>query len=227
LELSETMNERTCIVTRKAGEAEGLIRFVRGPDGSIVPDLKRNLPGRGCWVTADRAHVDRATARKLFARVLKVDVTVRPDLGEAVDALIVRAALGAIGLARKAGSVVLGATKVESAVRKGTALLVLHAQEASEDGVRKITSARRATVHAGGPDIPAYNLFSESDLGLAFGGTNVIHAAVLADGAGRSALKRVVALDRFRGGYPEENLEIAAVADVIGAAIGAAAEDVE
>jgi hypothetical protein len=37
----------------------------------------------------------------------------------------------------------------------------------------------------------------------------------------------VVALDRFRGGFPEENLEIAAVADVIGAADSAAAEDVE
>ena len=222
------MNERTCIVTRKAGEADSLIRFVRGPDGSVVPDLKRNLPGRGCWVTADRAHVDRAaTAKKLFARALKADVTVPPDLGEMVEGLLARAALGALGLARKAGSVVLGAVKVEDAVRKGTALLVLHADEASEDGVRRIASARRATVHAGGPDIPAYKLFSEADLGLAFGGTNVIHAAVLADGAGRSALKRVVALDRFRGGFPEEYLEIAAVADVIGAADNAAAEDVE
>jgi predicted RNA-binding protein YlxR (DUF448 family) len=221
------MNERTCIVTRKAGEADSLIRFVRGPDGAVVPDLKRNLPGRGCWVTADRAHVDFATAKKLFTRAFKADVTVRPDFGEMVDGLIARAALGALGLARKAGAVVLGAAKVEDAVRKGAALLVLHAVEASEDGVRKIASARRATVHAGGPDIPAYKLFSEADLGLAFGGTNVIHAAVLADGAGRSALKRVVALDRFRGGFPEENLEIAAVADVIGAADSAAAEDVE
>ena len=222
------MNERTCIVTRKrAGEADGLIRFVRGPDGSVVPDLKRNLPGRGCWVTADRAHVDRAAAKKLFARALKVDVTVPPGLGETVDALVARAALGALGLARKAGSVVLGASKVEDAVRKGTALLVLHAHEASEDGMRKIASARRATVHAGGPDVPAYKLFSEADLGLAFGGTNVIHAAVLADGAGRSALKRVVALDRFRDGFPEENLEIAAVANAIGAADSAAAEDME
>jgi len=221
------MNERTCIVTRKAGEADSLIRFVRGPDGSIVPDLKRNLPGRGCWVTADRVHVDRAAAKNLFARALRTDVTVRPGLGEAVDGLIARAALGALGLARKAGSVVFGAVKVEDAVRKGTAALVLHAIEASEDGVRKIAGARRAVVHAGGPDIPAYKLFSEADLGLAFGGTNVIHAAVLADGAGRSALKRVVALDRFRGGFPEENTKIAAVADVIGAADSAAAEDVE
>ena len=31
-----------------------LIRFVVGPDG-VVPDLKRKLPGRGLWVTAERA----------------------------------------------------------------------------------------------------------------------------------------------------------------------------
>jgi hypothetical protein len=93
--------------------------------------------------------------------------------------------------------------------------------------VRRIASARRATVHAGGPDVPAYKLFSEAELGLAFGGTNVIHAAVLAEGAGRAVLKRVVALDRFRGGSPEKDLEVAAVADAVGAAEGAAAEDTE
>jgi predicted RNA-binding protein YlxR (DUF448 family) len=221
------MNERTCIVTRKAGEADSLIRFVRGPDGSVVPDLKRNLPGRGCWVTADRAHVDQAARRKLFARALKAEVTVPSELGETVDSLLARAALGALGLARKAGSVVLGAAKVEDAVRKGMALLVLHAHEASADGMRKIASARRATVHAGGPDVRAYKLFSEAELGLAFGGTNVIHAAVLAEGAGRAVLKRVVALDRFRGGSPEEDLEVAAATDAVSAAEGAAAEDME
>ena len=219
------MNERTCIVTRRAGEADSLIRFVRGPDGSVVPDLKRNLPGRGCWVTADRAHVDQAARRKLFSRALRAEVSAPPDLGETVDGLLARAALGALGLARKAGSVVLGAAKVESAVRDGSALLVLHASEASADGVRKIASARRATVYAGGPDVPAYKLFSEAELGLAFGGTNVIHAAVLAEGAGRAVLKRMVALDRFRGGSPEKDLEVAAVAT--GAAEGAAAEDME
>ena len=67
------MNERTCIVTRRAGEAEDLIRFVAGPDLAVVPDLKRNLPGRGCWVTAERRHVDEAVRKKLFARALKAD----------------------------------------------------------------------------------------------------------------------------------------------------------
>jgi ribosomal protein L7Ae-like RNA K-turn-binding protein len=129
-----------------------------------------------------------------------------------VDALLARAALGSLGLARKAGLVALGAAKVESAVRSGKALLVLHAAEASPDGVRKIAQARRATVHLGGPATPAYKLFSEAELGLALGGTNVIHAAVLAGDAGRAVVKRMVALDRYRGGSPEDLAMRAAIA---------------
>lgn len=200
------MNERTCIVTRQAGEAEALLRFVVGPDMAVVPDLKRKLPGRGCWVTADRIHVDQAARKNLFRRAFKADVTVPSDLGDMVDQLLARSALGSIGLARKAGKLAMGAAKVDAAVRSGEALLVLHAREASEDGVRKIAQARRATVHLGGPEIAAHKLFSEAELGLALGGTNVIHAAVLAGDAGKAAQKRVVALERFRGGSPESPL---------------------
>lgn len=207
------MSERTCIVTRGAGEPDGLLRFVAGPDMSVVPDLKRKLPGRGCWVTAERAHVDQAAKKNLFARALKAKVTPPADLGAMVDRLMAQAALGSLGLARKAGQVVLGAAKVEAAVRAGKAALVLHALEASPDGVRKIDQARRATVHLGGPDIPAYKLFSGSELGLALGGTNVIHAAVLAADAGKAVLKRVVALDRYRGGSPEDRTMVAATGD--------------
>ena len=106
----------------------------------------------------------------------------------------------------------LGAAKVDGAVRSGKALLVLHAFEASDDGVRKITQARRATVHLGGPAIPVYKLFPEADLSLAMGGANVIHAAVLASDAGKAAVKRMVALDRYRGGSPDDLAMIAAVA---------------
>src|SRR5262245_36412167 len=207
------MNDRTCIVTRKAGAADDLIRFVAGPDSALVPDLKRNLPGRGCWVTADRLHVDRAAQRKLFARALKAEVKVPADLGEMVDRLLAKAALGALGLGRKAGVVAMGAAKVEAAVRSGGALAVLHAFEASPDGVRKMTQARRATALIGGPEIPAYKLFSEAEIGLALGGANVIHAAVLAGDAGRAALKRLVALDRYRGGTPEDQAIVAAIAE--------------
>ncbi|MFU0506822.1 RNA-binding protein [Pseudaminobacter sp. NGMCC 1.201702] len=217
------MNDRTCIVTRRQAEPDELIRFVVGPDSVIVPDLKRNLPGRGCWVTADRLHIDKAAGKNLFARAFRKDVAVPPDLGATVDALLAKAALGVLGLARKAGAVALGATKVESAVRSGKALLVLHAREASEDGLRKITQARRATAYAGGPEIYAYKLFSEADLSLALGATNVIHAAVLAQEAGNAVLKRMVALDRYRGGSSDDRAMFAAIADED----DAAAEDME
>jgi uncharacterized protein len=194
------MNDRTCIVTRQAGEPDGLLRFVAGPDMSVVPDIKRTLPGRGCWVTAERSFVEQAAKKKLFARALRQDVTVADDLGETVDSLLSRAALGSLGLARKAGQVALGAAKVEASVRSGKALAVLHAHEAADDGVRKVAQARRSVAYAGGPDIPAHKLFAEAELGLALGATNVIHAALLAGEAGKAALKRLVALDRYRGG---------------------------
>ena len=216
------MNDRTCIVSREQTDPDELIRFVVGPDGTVVPDLKRNLPGRGCWVTADRLHVEKAVAKKAFARAFKKDVKVDPNLADQVDQVLAKAVLGIVGLARKSGAVALGAAKVDNVVRSGEALLVLHAQEASADGVRKIAQARRVTARAGGPEIHAYKLFSEADLSLALGSTNVIHAAVLAQDAGKAVLKRMVALDRYRGGSPDDQAMFAAIADE-----DEAAEDME
>jgi predicted RNA-binding protein YlxR (DUF448 family) len=216
------MNDRTCIVTRRAGEREGLIRFVAGPDLAVVPDLKHKLPGRGCWVTADRVHVEQAAKKNLFRRALKAEVSIPADLGGMVDTLLAKSALGALGLARKAGAVALGAAKVESAVRSGKALAVLHAVEASIDGVRKIDQARRATAKLGGPEIPSFKLFPEAEMGLALGGTNVIHAAVLGSEPGKAALKRMVALDRYRGGTPDDRATVAGIVSE-----GGAAEDME
>jgi len=103
------MNERTCIVRRKSAEPDELIRFVAGPDSSVVPDLKRNLPGRGCWVTADRKHVELAVARKLFARALKAEVTVSPQLAETVDALMAKLSKPQLEIFREGGDLA-GAT---------------------------------------------------------------------------------------------------------------------
>lgn len=193
------MNDRTCIVTRESGSAENLIRFVLGPDGSVVPDLKGNLPGRGCWVKAERRHVDEAVKRKLFARGLKETVTAQDDLGALVDRLLTKSALGSLALARKSGVVVTGSAKVDSAIRSGSAILVLHALEAAPDGIRKLDQARRAVVHMEGPDIAALSLFTGEEMDLAFGGGNVIHAAVLVGRAASGFVKRARLLRDYRG----------------------------
>lgn len=194
------MNDRTCIVTRESGTVDDMIRFVAGPDGTIVADLKRNLPGRGCWVKAQRRYIDEAVKRKLFPRGLKSNVLVPDDFGLAVDQMLAKSALGSFGLARKAGVVVTGAAKVDAAIRNGTAALVLHAFEAAEDGVRKLDQARRSVVYAGGPEIPALSLFESSEMDLALGGVNVIHAAVLKGTAAAGFVKRAWLLQHFRDG---------------------------
>jgi len=59
-----------CIVTREVRDEQELIRFVRGPDGEVVPDLERKLPGRGVWVGLNRARVEEAVKRRAFNRGL-------------------------------------------------------------------------------------------------------------------------------------------------------------
>lgn len=201
------MNERRCIVTGRSGEADRLIRFVAGPDDALVPDLKRSLPGRGCWVTARRALVERAAAGNLFARALRRKVCVPDALGAVVDGLLARQAAGALAMARKAGDLASGAMQVEKALRSGRAIGLVHAAEAAADGVRKLDQARRATVHLGGPDVPVFMLLDAEQLGLAFGGGNVIHAAVLDGRGGHAALRRLEALRDYRTGPDGRPLE--------------------
>ena len=88
---------------------------------------------------------------------------------------------------------------MDQAIRTGTAAMVLHAQEAAADGVRKLDQARRAVVHLDGPDIPAFTLFTGEEMDLAFGGGNVIHAAVLEGKAAVGFVKRAQLLHRYRG----------------------------
>ena len=52
--------ERKCIVTGEVQPKAGLIRFVVGPDNQVVPDILDKLPGRGMYVTADRAVLEEA-----------------------------------------------------------------------------------------------------------------------------------------------------------------------
>ena len=112
-----------------------------------------------------------------------------PDLGGVVDTLLATSALGALGLARKAGAVALGAAKVEARCAAARRCWCCTPPRPRKTACARSPRRSRATAHAGGPEIPAYKLFSEAELGLALGGTNVIHAAVLAGDAGQAALK--------------------------------------
>src|SRR2546423_1106849 len=77
--------ERLCALRREVKPVDELIRFVAAPDGTVVPDLKRRLPGRGVWITATRAAIDEAAKRNVFARSLKRDVGAPSDLGAQLE----------------------------------------------------------------------------------------------------------------------------------------------
>ena len=191
--------ERTCIVTRRAMPAEGLIRFVVAPDGSVVADLRRRLPGRGVWVTASADMVETAERKKLFGRAFEGPVAVAPGLAGRVEAGLREAAVGALSLARKAGAVVAGFAKVEAALQREPGAGLLHAAEAAEDGAAELDRLRPRRF---GGERPILRLLGAAEIDLAFGGANVIHAALLAGPAGNNALRRLEALAGFLGVSP-------------------------
>ena len=142
--------ERLCAVTRAVKPVDELIRFVVGPDG-VVADLKRKLPGRGLWVTGDRATLKDAVARNVFARGFKREVRVTPELIEQTERLLVRAALDALAIAGKAGLVAAGFAKVEAAITRDAIVGVIHAADAAPDGVAKLAGALRRRDDGNGP----------------------------------------------------------------------------
>lgn len=209
---------RQCIVTRERKAQEGLLRFVAGPDGVLVPDLKGTLPGRGVWVSATRAAVETAVKKRLFARALATQVVVAEDLALQVERRLEEAATGALAIANKAGQVVAGFAKVEAALGKGGVIGLVHAREASADGIAKLAAAARRRARVSGEPVPqVVRAIARDQMDLALGRSNVIHAALLAGGASNSFLKRAGALSRYRG-------EEAAAAEVRGCERGPASD---
>ena len=192
--------ERFCVVTRDVKPVGELLRFVVGPDASVVPDLKRNLPGRGLWMTATRQTVETAIQRKLFAKGFKREVRLDPDFAVLTDHLLERAALDALAIAGKAGEAVTGFAKVEAAISRGGIVALLHASDASEDGARKLGAALRRKFEGENAHIPVIRALDSMQLDLALGRSNVVHAALLAGPASQGFLTRCLRMMRYRTG---------------------------
>jgi predicted RNA-binding protein YlxR (DUF448 family) len=192
--------ERTCIVNRAAGSPETLMRFVVGPDGAVVPDLKARLPGRGAWVTATRVAVTEAVRRKLFARAFKCEVQVSADLPDLAERLLEAQMTASLSLANKAGAVIAGFAKVETAIARDDIAGLIHASDGGDDGVRKLGQSLRRRFDEDAVKVPRVTLFTSLQLDLALGRMNVIHAALLAGGPSMNFLARCTALEVFRTG---------------------------
>ena len=194
---SEKGPERTCVVTRRTGAPEHLLRFVLDPQGTVVFDLKRKLPGRGVWVSLSKEVLAEAVRKKAFSRGLKAAAKVPEGLVDEVDRQLERDALQSLSLANKAGLVIAGAAKVETALAKRSVRALVQATDGGQDGLRKL----RQVVHrvTGHPEsVPVIALFESSRLDLALGRTNVIHAALLAGPASEGFVARCDRLGTYR-----------------------------
>ncbi|HLA21437.1 MAG TPA: RNA-binding protein [Pseudolabrys sp.] len=205
--------ERTCALSRDPKPVSEMIRFVLGPAGEVVADVKRKLPGRGIWITASRAAIEEAVKRNVFARGFKRDVRVARDLAAQVERLLQRAALDALAMAAKAGAVVGGFAKVEAALGRDEVLALIHASDASAQGKRKLDAALHRSMATKPREIAVIDTFNGSQLDLALNRPNVVHAALLAGPGSETFLARVMRLERFRTGISPDAVSAHAPTD--------------
>jgi uncharacterized protein len=195
---------RLCVATREIKPIEDMIRFVRSPDGVVVPDLKRNLPGRGVWVTARRATLAQAVRRGAFQRGFKSDVAVSKDLLTLVEQLLLRSVLDSLAIARKASDVVLGFDAVADAIETKRVIALLHAKDARAEGCRKLMALLKRRFADRTEKIVTMAALTSAQLDLALGRSNVVHAALLAGRASETVIARWRVFDRFRTDDPGE-----------------------
>ncbi|RDE09361.1 RNA-binding protein [Pelagibacterium lacus] len=192
-----------CALTREERPASELIRFAVSPEGDILPDVDGKAPGRGVWITCSQQAVEEAVKRKVFARSLKENVKVPPDLAQMVRSRLEQRLSGALGLARKAGILVTGAAKVAGLLETGRAGALITARDAAPDGRRKMLQSMRRGF--GEEKLPHIESLSSAQLGLALGLENVIHAALTSGAAANSAIERAHRLSAFLATDREED----------------------
>lgn len=173
------MNPRTCIVTREEKTPDQMIRFVVGPDEEVVPDLKHKLPGRGVWVTANRAMILEAVEKGSFARGFKRKVKVEKTLPLMVQNLLRMNALSLLSMACKAGILVTGQKKVEELLKRGKAKFIIQAEDSTGDGKRKLTQMTEVMEENQCELLVA---FTSEELDKALGGVNTVHIGMTASG---------------------------------------------
>ncbi len=182
--------ERRCIATGEVQPAQGLVRFVVGPESVIVPDVLEKLPGRGIWVKADREALEHAVSKRLFARAARQPVSVPEDLVQEVERQVTHRVIELIALSRKAGRAVAGYEKVKSWLMSGEAAILIQASDGSERGKTKLSSPPGKGTFIG--------VLTASELGLAFGREHVIHGALAAGGLTRRVVEDAARLKGLR-----------------------------
>lgn len=180
---------RKCIVSGNLLNKEQLLRFVALPDGSIIPDFKKKLSGKGVYVSISQSKLSKAIKDNLFAKALKKKVKPTFGLETMVENILRSSALHSISLARKAGCLITGMDKVTEAIKKKRVQFIMEASDAGSDGTEKITRL------AG--DIPIYRLFTTEELDQALDKINTVHLAFTKSEMSQAVSREFEKLNQF------------------------------
>lgn len=163
---------RQCVVTGESFPRAELLRFMRAPDGRVVFDRKANLPGRGVWLQPKQALLEEAIRKKHFARGFKQQVTAAEDLPQQVAIALKKHAISLLqrGVANR--SLLQGFEKVSSALQGGEVKVLIHAQDAAEDGCQKLDKWAQSQ------QLPILNCFSRDELADGLHIANPVHLAL-------------------------------------------------
>lgn len=165
---------RQCAVTRERLAQTDMVRYARAPDGSVAPDVAARLPGRGVWIKAERAVLETAIAKGAFSRGFKAQSKADPALPDLVETLLVKRLQGVLGMAKKAGKVVLGHDQVRAALQKRRPGILLEASDGAEDGRNKVYFLAKALYE----NVKVSGGLSSAELGMAFGRAHVVHGLI-------------------------------------------------
>jgi predicted RNA-binding protein YlxR (DUF448 family) len=167
-----------------------MVRFVVAPDNTVVPDITGRLPGRGIWLSAERAAIKTACARNLFHRAARRPVRVDDKVDDRVEALLARQCIDLLGLARRAGQAVCGYEKARGWLRGGQAVLLLAACDGAADGREKLRRIAR--------DLPIVSVLHAAELGIVFDRERAVHVAVAPGGLAEKLARTAKRLSGFR-----------------------------
>ncbi len=164
-------NTRRCIQTGDLLPKERLIRFAIAPDGTVTPDILQKLPGRGLWLTCDKAVVAQAVgSKKTFARAARRQVKLAANLPETLEQLLLQQVLSRLAIACKAGQLCFGFDTVQRGMQAGQVHAVVVAVDAAENALSKA----RGWAH----EVPVYWFATREVLSKALGRNNLVHLGV-------------------------------------------------
>ncbi len=197
--------ERRCILTGNTGERDDFLRLAISPDGLVLPDALAKAPGRGAWIGVNRAELETAMVkgklRGALARAFKGEsLTVPNDLPARIEAALLRAFTDRLGLAFRAGKLLVGTDRISDQARMGRVAWLAHASDAGEDGNRKLDQAWRVGREEEGSGLAGLRLpLDRATLSVALGRDNVVHLALVDHASAQRVMSPLRRLLHFTG----------------------------